>query len=305
MKILKNNEILPKGLAIALGAFDGVHNGHKKLIENIVDYSKKNNCKSCVYTFDILPSGAKYIMDWEQRVTNFEQLSVDYMYVQRFDKKFKNTSAQDFLDKYIKNASYVTVGFNFRFGKGREGNVSILREYCESNNINFQIVQPVYLNDEVVSSTKIRGYIEENNFEKASEMLGGNFCVSGVVIHGNAIGRTIGFPTANICVDENRIMPTEGVYATVTEYEGKMYPSITNYGGKPTFKDNKILLETNLFDFDGDLYGKKISVYFLEKLREIVSFQSKEELKNQLIEDKNKSFKIFKKISLQMENNVV
>lgn len=295
MKILKNDEMLPKGFAIALGAFDGVHVGHRRLIENIVDYSKKNNCQSCVYTFDTLPSGARYIMDWEQRIKRFEELSVDCLYIQKFDENFKNTSAQNFLDKYIKDASYVTVGFNFRFGKDREGDVNILKEYCENNNITFQIVEPVYLEDEIVSSTKIRGYIEENNFEKASQMLGRNFSVSGVVIHGNAIGRTIGFPTANICVDENRIMPTEGVYATVTEYDGKIYPSITNYGGKPTFKDNKILLETNLFDFDGDLYGKKLSVNFLKKIRDIVGFQSKEQLKNQLVADKNKSLKIFKK----------
>lgn len=295
MKILKNNEVLPNELAIALGAFDGVHMGHRKLIENIVCYSKENNCRSCVYTFDALPSGAKYITDWEQRIKIFEELGVDCLYIQKFDADFKGTSAKVFLDKHIKKASYVTVGFNFRFGKGREGNTQLIREYCNENNISFRIVEPVYLGSEIISSTKIRGYIEENNFETAGKMLGQDFCVSGTVVHGNAVGRTMGFPTANICVDENRIMPTEGVYATVTEYEGNMYPSVTNYGGKPTFKDNKILLETNLFDFDGDLYGKKISVYFLKKLRNIVGFNSKEELKTQLIADKNKSLKIFEK----------
>lgn len=295
MKILNNNEVLPKGVAVALGAFDGIHMGHRKLIENVVDYAKENNCQSCVYTFDTLPSGAKYINDWEKRIEVFQGLGVDYLYIQKFDADFKSTSAKDFLDMYIKRASYVTVGFNFRFGKGREGNALLLKEYCMENNINFQVVEPVYLGDEIVSSTKIRGYIEENNFEKAKKMLCGDFCVSGIVVHGNAIGRTIDFPTANICIDENRIMPSEGVYATVTEYEGKMYPSVTNYGGKPTFKDNKILLETNLFDFEGDLYGKKISVHFLEKIRNIVAFGSKEELKEQLIADKNKSLGIFKK----------
>lgn len=295
MKILKNNEVLPEGLAVALGAFDGVHIGHRKLIENIVSFSKKNNCRSCVYTFDTLPSGAKYINDWDKRIEIFESLGVDCLYIQEFDADFKSTSAKDFLDKYIKGANYVTVGFNFRFGKGREGNTHLLKDYCSENNIVFHVVEPVYLGSEIVSSTKIRGYIEENNFEIAKKMLGQDFGVSGTVVHGNAIGRTMGFPTANICVDENRIMPAEGVYATVTEYEGEMYPSITNYGGKPTFKDNKILLETNIFGFDGDLYGKKISVYFLEKLRNIVSFGSKEELKNQLAEDKNKSLEIFKK----------
>ncbi len=295
MKILKNNEVLPRGLAIALGAFDGVHMGHRRLIENIVCYSRENNCSSCVFTFDALPSGAKYITDWEQRIKIFEELGVDYLYIQRFDDEFKNTSAEEFLNKYIANASYVTVGFNFRFGKGRGGNTRILGEYCEDNNIDFKIVSPVYLDDEIVSSTKIRGYVEEDNFKIAKKMLLSDFSVSGTVIHGNAVGRTIGFPTANICVDENRIMPTEGVYATVTEYDGRKYPSITNYGGKPTFGDNKILIETNIFDFNEDLYGMKISVSFIEKLRDTVVFNSKEELKSQLNEDKNKSLEIFEK----------
>ena len=282
MKILKNNADIPKGLAIALGAFDGVHKGHQKLIANIIEYSKKHGCESCVYTFDTLPSCAKYITDTEQRIKIFENSGVDYLYIQNFDLEFKNTPAKIFFDKYIKDAKYVTVGFNFRFGKGREGNIHLLQDYCAQNGIEYRIEEPVCLGNEVVSSTKIRGYIEEDNFETARRMLGRDFCVKGTVVHGNAIGRTMGFPTANIYADENRIMPTEGVYATVTRYGGKMYPSITNYGGKPTFKDNEILLETHLFDFDEDIYGENISVYFLEKMRNIVVFGSKDELKNQL-----------------------
>ncbi len=295
MKILNNNEVLPQGLAIALGAFDGVHTGHRKLIENIVSYSKDNNCSACIYTFDVLPSGARYITDWEQRIKIFEELGVDYLYIQRFDGDFKGMSARNFLDTFISTAKYISVGFNFRFGKGREGNTKILEEYCGEKGIVFDIVPPVYQDDEIVSSTKIRGYIEENNFKMAKKMLGYDFSVSGTVEYGNAIGRTIGFPTANICVDENRIMPLEGVYATITEYDEKMYPSITNYGGKPTFNDNRILLETNLFDFNGDLYGQRISISFVEKLRDIMTFESADALKSQLIIDKNKTLKIFEK----------
>ena len=295
MKIINNPADFPKGVAVAFGAFDGIHIGHQKLIENTVAFAGDNNCKSCIYTFDALPSGAKFINSWEQKLGIFEKLGVDYVFIQKFDDTLKNTSAVDFLNKFVKNAKYVTVGFNFRFGKGREGNTRILEQFCNESGIAFDIVQPVYLEKEVVSSTKIRGYIEEDNFCTAGKMLGRNFCVNGVVIHGNAVGRTIGFPTANIEVDENRIMPTEGVYATVTEFEGNMYPSVTNYGGKPTFGDNRVLLETNIFDFDGDLYGKNISVHFLGKIRNIVSFASKEELKTRLERDKQESLKIFKK----------
>ncbi len=295
MKVIKDLADFPKGLAIALGAFDGVHLGHQRLIKNITEYAKANKCLSCVYTFDTLTSSAKYITDTQQKIKIFEDLGVDCIYIQKFDDKFKSTPAKIFLDNYIKDAKYISVGYNFRFGKGREGNTGLLKDFCEENGIAFHIEEPVCFGSEVVSSTKIRGYIEESNFETARKMLGRNFCVTGTVVHGNEIGRTMGFPTANICTPENRIMPDEGVYATLTEYGGSIYPSVTNYGSKPTFKNNEILLETHIFDFNELLYDKNISVHFLEKLRNVALFSSKEELKRQLEDDKNKSLEIFKK----------
>lgn len=295
MKVIKDLGDFPKGLAIALGAFDGVHLGHRKLVENITEYAKKNNCMSCVYTFDTLTSSARYITDMEQKMKIFEDLGVDCIYIQKFDEDFKNTPAKEFLNKYIKGAGYVCVGYNFCFGKGRGGNTTLLKDFCLENGIEFHIEEPVCIFGEVVSSTKIRGYIEKGNFQTAKKMLGSDFCAGGVVVHGREIGRTMGFPTANIFIDQNRIMPPFGVYATVTEYEGKLYPSVTNYGTKPTFDDNEILLENHIFDFDGDLYGKSILVHFIEKIRDVEVFSSKDQLKSRILTDKNKSLEIFKK----------
>ena len=286
MEILSNNDVLPKGLAIALGAFDGIHIGHRRLIENIVDYSKEHNCKSCVYTFDTLPSGARYINDSSQRIAIFESLGVDYLYIQRFDENFRCTSAKGFMDKFIKDASYVTVGFNFRFGKGREGNTGLLKDYCSQNGTVIHIQEPVYFGDEIVSSTKIRGYIEEDNFCTAGKMLGRNFCVNGVVIHGNAVGRTIGFPTMNQRIPEKKLTPAFGVYASRVYVDGEYYVGISNLGRKPTIEgEHKTGLETYLLDYNGDLYGKKLKTELLYYIRPEEKFTGIDELTKQIHND--------------------
>ena len=305
MEIIKSTGVLPVGAAVALGAFDGIHTGHRKLIDNVVEYARINGCKSCVFTFDMLPSGARRIISTEQRNNILEIMGVDYLYIQHFDSDFKSMTADDFMNRFLKQAVYITVGFNFRFGTARQGSTETLSRFCIDNCIKYDIVEPVKINDEIVSCTKIRKYIENADFNMAHKMLGSYFSVEGTVIHGNEIGRTIGFPTANICVDTDRVMPKEGVYVTATEFNGRVYKSFTNYGGKPTFNDNRILVETSIFDFDGDLYGRSIKVYFLEKIRDIDDFRSVDALKAQLEADKNKSLDFFSKNGLQMKINVV
>lgn len=298
--------MIPDGLAVALGTFDGIHIGHTKLIENVVNYAKISGCKSCVYTFDIIPSGAKRIMNSSYRNDILEKIGVDYLYVQHFDPKFKNMTAEEFMSRFLLNAKYISVGFDFRFGAGRQGDTEMLGEFCKKNHIKIDVVEPVMYGREPVSSTRIRKCIELADFDSAEKMLGRYFSVEGIVQHGNEIGRTIGFPTANINVEKEVVMPPEGVYVTATEIDGCAYMSFTNYGGKPTFfNECNILLETNVFDFEGDLYGKSIKVYFLDKIRNIEKFISADVLKEQLLADKNKSLDFFSKNGLQMKNFVV
>ena len=306
MEIINGINVIPDGVAVALGTFDGIHIGHKKLVENVVNYAKNNGCKSCVYTFDMIPSGAMRIVNNSCRNEILEKIGVDYLYVQHFDPKFKNMTAEDFMSRFLLNAKYISVGFNFRFGSGRQGDTEMLREFCKNNHIEIDVVEPVMYDGDTVSSTRIRKCIELADFDSAQKMLGRYFSVEGVVQHGNEIGRTIGFPTANINVEKEMVMPPEGVYVTVTDIDGCAYKSFTNYGGKPTFfNECNVLLETNVFDFEGDLYGKSIKVYFLDKIRDIEKFVSADVLKEQLLADKNKSLDFFSKNGLQMKNFVV
>ncbi|MBR0277002.1 MAG: bifunctional riboflavin kinase/FAD synthetase [Clostridia bacterium] len=300
MDIIKYGQNIPDGMAVALGAFDGVHMGHKKLTENVVEYAKKNKCKSCVFTFDKLPHASYFINSIEERAKIFDDLGIDVLFVKDFDNEFKNTSDIDFLNKFLIKSKYVTVGFNFKFGRNRTGNSGLLREFCDKNSIDCDIINPVLCDNNIVSSSLIRKYISDGNFASASKMLGRPFYISGKVVHGNKIGRKMGFPTANIIIDSKRIMPPKGVYITVTEYNGKLYRSITNYGAKPTFNDDNVLVETNIFDFNKDIYGNNIIIYFKEKIRDISAFSSADELKNTLNSDRDKCLKFFSKNGLQI-----
>lgn len=297
--------MFPKGAAIALGAFDGIHIGHKKLIKKAVDYACCNNCKSCIFTFDVLPSGAKRINDEDARDEILTYMGVDCLYIQSFDRNFRQMSAEDFMDKFLLGAKYISVGFNFRFGFGRAGNIEILERFCAENGIELSVEPPVLCGGETVSSTRIRNCIEKSEFDEAYNMLGRYYGIGGVVIHGNERGRTIGFPTANFEVDEKFLTPVDGVYITLASVDGALYKSFTNYGGKPTFGDEKKLMETHIFGFDGDLYGKRITVYFLKHIRNITTFGSADDLKKQLESDKLKSLDFFSKKGLQTDEYIV
>jgi len=300
LDILYKVQKVPDGTAVALGAFDGIHIGHQKLIENVVNYSRKNGCKSCVFTFDELPSGADFITNNTERFKIFEKLGVDILCVQPFDNSFKNLSAFDFMSNYLLQCRYITVGFNFKFGMDRTGNSDILRNFCVQNNIECDIVSPVICDGDVVSSSRIRKLLKDGSLQDVNRLLGHAFCVNGTVIIGNQVGRTMEFPTANIKVEANRAMPPYGVYATVTEYDGVLYKSITSYGTKPTFSSEEVLIETNIFDFNENIYDKNITVYFVNRIRDIESFGSIEELKSKIIEDKSKSLEFFSKNGLQI-----
>ena len=300
LEIINGISVIPDGVAVALGAFDGIHIGHKKLIENIIEYAKQNGCKTCVFTFDVLPSGAKYIMSTNQRNKILADMGIDYLYIQHFDPGFKSMSAGEFMSKYLMQAKFISVGFNFRFGANRMGDTKMLEEFCTENHIEINVEDPIMYDGEIVSSTLIRKAIKECDFDKVNAILGRPFCIEGIVVHGEALGRTMGFPTANLQIDASMSVPCEGVYVTATQVEGVLYKSFTNYGSKPTFENDKILLETHLFDFDGDLYGKEIKVYFMDKIRGIIKFSSIEALKSQLLEDKSKILKFFSKNGLQI-----
>ena len=188
------------------------------------------------------------------------------------------------LKKY--NAAAVFVGENYRFGFMAEGDVERLRDICGEFNIGVFVVPYVLERDKVVSSSAIRRFVEKGEVEKARDYMSRPFSLSGEVMHGNGVGRKHGFPTANIRIPQEQIVPKDGVYATRINVDGKIYQGLTNLGTKPTVKIDKRNIETYIMDFDGDLYGKKIEIEFLKRIRDTKKFESLGALKKQIEEDK-------------------
>lgn len=290
------NEIdFNKGLSLAFGFFDGVHIGHQAVIKSAVDFAHENGVKSAIVTFqdhpccffyDVKP---KYIIKHHDKVKLFEDLGVDYLYSIKFDEYLAMMSASDYLrDVIIKNfaPTSISTGFNHSFGAKRSGNVQLLctmqREFCYK----YFEVPPVLFHDEVVSSTRIREDLALGNIELVNQMLGYDYFLEETIVEGQHLGRRIGFKTANLIYPDNLVEIGRGVYKVFVEYNGDLYPGIANYGLRPTVDNyEKPVLEVHIFGFDKEIYGEKIKVTFLKKIRDEKKFGSLDELKSQIQED--------------------
>ncbi len=290
--------LLENGCAVTLGSFDGLHRGHIMLVRGAVKFAKRLACRSCVFSFTSNTGDAPYITSNEQRADVLQTEGVDLFVMRTFADEFKSLSPKDFLNEYILkrlNARAVVVGFNYRFGHKGEGDVEMLRKFCDENEIMMSVIPPVMFENQPISSTRIRNAVEAADFTSTKNMLGRDFSVHGKVIHGEKVGKALGFPTANLEVDINHVMPPKGVYATKTIINGVFYHSITNYGGRPTIKNGIDLVETHILDFEGYIYGTNIEVLFVRKMRDIIKFSSKDELSRQILEDKHKAKEILDK----------
>lgn len=281
--IITDNINYLRDTAIAIGAFDALHNAHKVLIENTVKFAKENDTKSVVFTFDTNPSKATSLTTRKEKEKIFSSLGVDILFVCKFTEEFKNIDYKEFLNTYLKESKFVCVGFNFKFGKDRLGTTKEITEFCEQNNINYIIVDEIKEGADTISSTLIRKLISDADFSKAEKLLGRKVSVSGVVMKGDKIGRKLGFPTVNI---ENHIdIISEGVYATETIINGVKYKSVTNIGGKPTIRDGVNRIETHIIDFNKEIYGEEITIEFIKKIRDIIKFDNINDLIGQLEKD--------------------
>ena len=293
MEICSDLKQIPNS-SLALGFFDGVHLGHRAVIENAVNYARTKGEKSAVITFrdhpcryfyDITP---EYILTRDERRKRIEQLGVDFMFELDFSE-FASLSADEYLkDVLVKNFSPVAIstGFNHNFGKSKRGDTEFLRNNSLSFGYKYFLTPAQKFEDEIISSTTIRLALIEGDIEKANSMLGYNFGVSGVVVKGKQLGRTIGFPTANIIYPNELIRIPLGVYATKVIFDGKVYFGITNFGKCPTVCDcNMACVETNILNFDEDIYGKNLRIEFLHHIRPEKKFSSVGELKSQIRQD--------------------
>lgn len=271
---------------VILGNFDGVHIGHQNLIKEAIKYAKMNNLESIVYTFSTLPSNKKYIMTVDEKIESIKDLGVDRVYIEDFFN-VKNYTPNEFVTEILKGklkAVKVFCGYNYTFGNNKSGNVDLL-----SNLIDTTIINEVKVDDIRTSSSIIREYIESGNLELANKLLGKPFKICGEVIHGKKLGRTLGFPTANIRPNALKIGVPLGVYGVKIKIEGydKLYTAIMNIGRTPTISNNnQVISETNILDFNEDIYGKKISVFLYKMIRSEKKFENIEKLKEQMLKDK-------------------
>lgn len=291
---LVGNNFNHKGYSVALGFFDGVHLAHKAILSTAAELAKKNNLKSFVVTFKKSPrsyftpnNSCLSLQTLDDKLDMISKTGIDYAYVLDFED-FKSLSATRYLkDILIKNFNpkYIVTGFNHTFGVNRSGNANFLRTN-ESFGYKYIEVEKIRLNNTLISSTNIKKFVEKGYIKEANALLGYDFNIQGCVQKGMGLARKLGYKTANVFWDNNLVHPPYGVYFGCVEYKGLIYRALINWGKKPTInKDNAPLLETHILDFDKEIYGENIRVYFKAPLREEKKFNNLEELKSAITYD--------------------
>ncbi|MBC7899184.1 MAG: bifunctional riboflavin kinase/FAD synthetase [Saprospiraceae bacterium] len=306
MKIFHGTENanIARPTVVTLGVFDGLHLGHQRIMQTVVERAKAINAVSTAITFDPHPrsvlhpqSAPPLLQTLDQRLANFEVLGIEQAIVIPFDLKFAQMDATEFLSDIVRDrlhAKEVYLGKGFEFGKDRGGNIELLRKVSRELGFFADEVDEVRLRGERISSSRIRNLLADGKVNLVRRMLGRPYGVEGVIIRGNRRGHTIGFPTANL-KPHNRVIPRFGVYATATLVDGTWRRSITNIGVRPTFENEaEPSIETYLFDFDGDLYGDVLRVRFLHRIRDERKFNGIDELKAQIEKDTARALNYFK-----------
>ena len=283
-----------KESAVTLGKFDGLHKGHQKLIQKICEKKEKFHVKTIVFAFDMNPffrqKGLvrKGITTNEERKERLSQV-VDVLVECPFDERISTMTAEDFIEKILVqtfHAKYIVVGTDFRFGFEKKGDVAMLAAYAEKSGYELTVVSKEMFGNREISSTYIREELEKGHLENVNQMLGYPYTISGMVEHGKQLGRTLGFPTLNVHPSDEKMLPPKGVYMTNTFVDGQIYHGLSNVGFKPTVaEEHRMLIETFLFDYNGNAYGKEVRTQLLHYKRPEQKFDSVDELKAQIDTD--------------------
>jgi riboflavin kinase/FMN adenylyltransferase len=293
--------------AVALGTFDGFHIGHDKLIMTLIEISKLNNLKSILYTFSNHPRDLfmdirkrpKLIISSEQKIDIIQKYNPNYLLYLKFDNYHKNIGAEEFIEEILigkLKMKYIIVGYDWKFGKKAEGDVNLLKTYESKGFFKVEVIEPIRINGQIVSSTLIRKHLDEGHIEKANEFLGRPYELQGHVVHGKSNGKKIGFPTANLSKEINYCSVKEGVYVTLLTVNKKDYKSVTKVGKNVSFDDNECSVETHILDFDENIYGEAISVKFLTRIRDQIKFNSLRHLSDRIEKDVDISRNYFENI---------
>lgn len=292
---------------ISIGSFDGLHIGHQAILKILKQKAQDIHGESVIITFDPHPRSVleprdtsfKLLTLTEEKKQLFEKAGIDHVFFIPFTKELAQTSSKSFVQDFLVDRLHVNtlvIGYNHRFGIYREGNFKKLQDLGEALNFSVLEVEEQCIDNHKVSSTLIRNSIREGNITLANQWLGRPYFLNGRVVIGNQMGRRLDYPTANIKISPLKLMPATGVYASMTEYNGTLYKSMTYIGNRPTLDNAKPTIETHLFDFSDDIYGTDIIIHFIKRTREQIRFNSTTELQAQLALDREQILEILKTI---------
>ena len=298
---------------VTIGTFDGVHLGHQAIFKKMKSLAQDIGGETVVVTFEPHPrqvlnidsSNLRFLCPPEEKLKKFEEFGIDNVVIINFTKEFSRTPSEVFIKDYIIDnikPAYIVVGYDHHFGKNRMGDFELLNDMKLKYGFKVERIEAQYIENIAISSTKIRNALATGNVKSANRLLGYTYSITAEVVTGNKIGRTLGFPTANLELPrEYMLINNRGVYACLVDYEGITYKAMANIGHRPTIGDrseDNPLIEVNLFDFDGDLYGKQIRVSFIDRIRDEEKFESLYELKAQLEQDRDNVYKLLENTKL-------
>ena len=312
MKVYYDLQNLPpfNKAVITTGAFDGVHKGHQQIIQKMKAIAQSIQGETLIISFhphprkviSSVPGEIKQLTHIKERIALLEKAGVDHLVVVPFDHRFSNMTAEEYVKDFIVahfKPAHIIVGYDHRFGNGRKGNFELLEQLGKEFQFTVDEINEQLVDGEIVSSTLIRNCITEKNIQQANNLLGYAYSFEGFVVRGNQLGRTIGFPTANLHInDEEKLIPSNGVYAVKIKGEcsnGQLLNGMMNIGVRPTVDGHKKVIEVNIFDFDQDIYDQTIVVQVFEFIRGEQKFDGLDALKNQLAQDKHQTEIILKK----------
>lgn len=306
---IKDFRKIPNAI-VTIGTFDGVHLGHQAVFKQMVDKARQIGGETVVITFFPHPrivispndNRLRLITSQEDKIEHLRRSNIDNLIIINFTKEFSHTSSVDFIKDYVVRyiqPAILVIGYDHHFGSNRSGDFDTLSKLGMEFHFAVEKINEQDIEDITISSTKIRSALQQGDIKLANKLLGYSYSTSGIVTHGDSIGRTLGFPTANISIKpEYQLIEKTGVYATIAKVDGKDYPSMTYIGRRPTISNGlPTSTETYIMDFDGDLYGKEILVTFVDRVRDEMTFDNLERLKSQIQEDKTNIIRILSNIN--------
>lgn len=283
-------------MALSLGMFDGVHLGHKSIIDELIKIGGENHLETAVLTFWPHPrfvfnpsENLKLLNTLEEKTFLMEKYNIENLFLKEFDEEFRNLTGEEFVRQILVeklHVKYLIIGYDHSFGKNKSGNFELLQKLSQELGFEVEQMEAINIHENNISSTKIRKVLLDGNIREANEMLGYSYSVSGTVVHGKKIGRTIGYPTANIETDSIKLLPKKGAYIVEVLVKDQYYKGMLSIGTNPTVNGEKLTVEVYILDFEGDIYNEKITVKFRDFLHDEIKFEGLEKLIERLDEDK-------------------